>query len=71
MVFSSIQKQVNGLPNDCIWNIIDYVGDKLKRQLYLETFKGETLTSIKCSFTSVSCAELYLGGKGDDVMVPI
>ena len=36
------------------------------RQLYLETLEGETLTSIKCSFTF---AELYLGrkGKGDSV----
>jgi hypothetical protein len=75
--FSSVRKQVNdqyraifGLPNDCIGNIIEYVGDKQFRfiagvsyrfkQVYLDTFEGDYWTNINCSYTSVSCAELYL-----------
>jgi len=61
---------ISGISNDVLQHIFGYVGDKQYifvagtsssfRQVYLDTFRNEMLTSIKCAVASVSCAAVYL-----------
>ena len=64
---------IYGLSNDELKHIFGYAGEKQYgfiactsdrfRQVYLETFRGEALTSFKGAVASVSCAAVCLDSK--------